>query len=144
MGVMIKMNKWEFDKLNVFQLGNQNDSCVQYFKENGYLNFIAKTENGISFANATFEPFCKNNWHIHKAKFSEEQVLICIVGFSYYGEEKLVQRLSTGDIVVISANVKHWHGVRKESWFSHIVVEVLEEETLNEYLKEVGYENIIS
>ena len=72
MGV-IKMNKEEFDKLNVFGLGNANDAYAQYFTGNSYLNPIAKTENGISFANVTFEPGCRNNWHIHKSKSGEDK-----------------------------------------------------------------------
>ena len=137
MGV-IKMNKEEFDKLNVFGLGNPNDSYAKYFIGKSYLNPLAKTENEISFANVTFEPGCRNNWHIHHAKSGGGQVLICIAGTGLYQESgKPVQKLHPGDIVVIPANVKHFHGAIKNSWFSHIAVEVPGEDTSNEWLEPV-------
>ena len=126
------MKRQEFDKLNVFGLGQPNDAFAEYFSGQSYINMLAKTYNGISFANVTFEPSCRNNWHIHKSKSGGGQVLICTAGYGYYQEEgKDVQKLSPGDIVVIPANVKHWHGARKDSWFSHIAVEVPGEETEN-------------
>ena len=132
------MNKEEFDKLNVFGLGNPNDAYAEYFTGNSYLNPIAKTANGISFANVTFEPGCRNNWHIHASKSGGGQVLICTAGYGYYQEEgKKVQKLSPGDIVVIPANVKHWHGAQPNSWFSHIAVEIPGEETENVWLEPV-------
>ncbi len=135
------MKKQEFDKLNVFGLGNPNNAYAKYFSGNSYLNQLAKTENGISFANVTFEPGCRNNWHIHVSKSGGGQVLICTAGYGYYGEEgKEVQKLSSGDIVVIPANVKHWHGARPDSWFSHIAVEVPGEETENVWLEPVSDE----
>ena len=138
MEVMIKMNKQEFDKLNVFGLGQPNDAYAEYFSGQSYLNMLAKTENGISFANVTFEPGCRNNWHIHHAKSGGGQVLICVAGYGYYQEwGKEVQKLSPGDIVVIPANVKHFHGARKDSWFSHIAVEIPGEETSNEWLEAI-------
>ncbi len=113
------MNKEEFDKTNLFGLGKPNDTYAEYFTGNSYLNPIAKTDNGVSFANVTFEPGCRNNWHIHKATNGGGQVLICISGFGLYQEiGKPVQKLSPGDIVVIPANVKHWHGATKNSCLS--------------------------
>ena len=113
------MKKQEFDKLNVFGLGQPNDAYAKYFTGNSYLKPLGKTENGISFANVTFEPSCRNNWHIHAAKSGGGQVLICIAGYGYYGEEgKSVRKLFPGDIVVIPANVKHWHGARPDSCLS--------------------------
>ncbi len=135
---VINMNKQEFDKSNIFGLGNPNDMYAKYFTGKSFLNMLAKTDNGISFANVTFEPGCRNNWHIHASKSGGGQVLICIAGYGYYQEEgKDVQKLSPGDIVVIKPNVKHWHGARKDSWFSHISVEVPGEETSNEWLEPV-------
>ena len=132
------MNKEEFDKVNIFGLGNPNDAFAKYFIGNSYLKQLAKTDNGISFANVTFEPSCRNNWHIHKSKSGGGQVLICTAGYGYYQEEgKKVQKLSPGDVVVIEPNVKHWHGARKNSWFSHIAVEVPGEETSNVWLEPV-------
>lgn len=136
------MNKEEFDKGNVFGLGEPNEAFAEYFSGQSYINMLAKTDNGIVFMNVTFEPGCRNNWHIHKAKSGGGQVLICVSGYGYYQEEgKRVQKLSPGDIVVIPANVKHWHGARKDSWFSHIAVEVPGEETSNEWLKPVSDED---
>lgn len=132
------MNREEFDKVNVFGLGNSNDAYAKYFIGNSFLNPLAKTDNGVGFANVTFEPSCRNNWHIHRAKSGGGQVLICTAGFGYYQEEgKDVQKLKAGDIVVIPANVKHWYGAQPNSWFSHISVEVPGEETSNEWLEPI-------
>ncbi len=132
------MNKEEFDKINIFGLGNPNDAFAQYFIGNSYLNPLAKTDNCVGFANVTFEPGCRNNWHIHRSKSGGGQVLICTAGFGYYQEEgKDVQKLKAGDIVVIPANVKHWHGAQPNSWFSHISVEVPGEETSNVWLEPI-------
>ena len=141
MEVIIKMNKEEFDKLNVFGLGEPNDAYAKYFTGNSYLKQLAKTENKISFANVTFEPGCRNNWHIHKAKSGGGQVLICIAGYGYYQEwNQPVRKLKPGDIVVIPANVKHFHGAQPDSWFSHIAVEVPGEDTSNEWLEPISDE----
>ena len=135
------MNKEEFNKANVFGLGNHNDAYAQYFIGNSYLNPLAKTDNGISLANVTFEPSCRNNWHIHKSKSGGGQILICTAGSGWYQEYgKEAQSLKPGDVVIIPANVKHWHGAKKDSWFSHIAVEVPGEETSNEWLESVSDE----
>ena len=132
------MKKEEFDKVNVFGKGNFNENFKEYFSGNSYLNPLAKTENGISFANVTFEPSCRNNWHIHKATKGGGQVLICTAGYGWYQEEgKEAQSLKPGDIVIIPSNVKHWHGAKKDSWFSHIAVEIPGENTSNEWLEPV-------
>ena len=132
------MNKEEFDKANVFGLGQPNDAFAQYFIGQSYLNPLGKTDEGVGFANVTFEPGCRNNWHIHRAKSGGGQVLLCVAGNGYYQEEgKPVQKLAPGDVVIIPANVKHWHGAQPDSWFSHIPVEVPGEETSNEWLEPV-------
>ena len=88
-------------------------------------------------ANVTFEPRCRNNWHIHHATSGGGQILICVDGEGWYQEEwKEARRLRTGDIVTIPANVKHWHGATANSWFSHIV-EVPGENTSNEWCEKV-------
>ncbi len=139
------MKRQEFEKLNVFGLGNPNDAFAKYFSGQSYINMLAKTDNGIGFMNVTFEPGCRNNWHIHKAKSGGGQVLICTAGYGYYEEEgKEVQKLSPGDIVVIPANVKHWHGARPDSWFSHIAIEIPGEETENVWLEPVIDEEYIN
>ncbi len=135
---MFIVNEEEFNKLNVFGKGEPNVNFAQYFIGNSYLNQLGKTADGVGFANVTFEPGCRNNWHIHRAKSGGGQVLLCVAGYGYYQEEgKPVQNLKPGDVVVIPANVKHWHGARKDSWFSHISVEVPGEETSNEWLEPV-------
>jgi quercetin dioxygenase-like cupin family protein len=132
------MDKAEFDKLNVFGEGQPNEAFAQYFSGQSFLTMLAKTDNGIGFANVTFEPGCRNNWHIHKADKGGGQVLLCIAGEGWYQEDgKSAQSLKPGDIVVIPANVKHWHGAKKDSWFSHIAVEIPGENTSNEWCEPV-------
>ncbi len=79
----------------------------------------------IFLANVTFEPGCRNNWHIHRAASGGGQILICVAGSGWYQEEgKPAQSLGPGDVVVIPSNVKHWHGAKADTWFSHIALEV--------------------
>ena len=109
----------------------------KYFIGNSYLKPLAKTDN-VFLANVTFEPKCRNNWHIHKAEKGGGQILICVDGEGWYQEEgKEPQSLKVGDVVTIPVNVKHWHGAKKDSWFSHIAVEVPGENTSNEWCEEV-------
>ena len=83
--------------------------------------------------------FCRNNWHIHHAKSGGGQLLICVDGEGWYQEEgKPAQSLSIGDVVTIPANVKHWHGAKADSWFSHIAVEVPGEDCRNEWCEPVS------
>ena len=131
------MNKEEFDKINVFGQGVLNEAFAKYFVGNSYLNPLAKTDN-IFLANVTFEPRCRNNWHIHHASEGGGQILICTAGFGWYQEEgKEPLSLEPGKVIVIPANVKHWHGAKKDSWFSHISLEVPGEEPSNEWLEPV-------
>ena len=82
---------------------------------------------------------CSNNWHIHHAKSGGGQLLICVDGEGWYQEEgKPAQSLSIGDVVTITANVKHWHGAKADSWFSHIAVEVPGEDCRNEWCEPVS------
>ena len=134
------MDKQEFDRQNVFGLGAENSAYARYFIGNSYLNPL--TEAGkcaVFLANVTFEPGCRNNWHIHHAKSGGGQLLICTAGEGWYQEEgKPVVSLTPGTVITIPANVKHWHGAKKDSWFSHIAVEVPGEETANEWLESVS------
>ena len=83
--------------------------------------------------------YCRNKWHIHHAKSGGGQLLICVDGKGWYQEEgKPAQSLSVGDVVTIPANVKHWHGAKADSWFSHIAVEVPGEDCHNEWCKPVS------
>ena len=134
------MNKEEFDKVNVFGQGEPNVSFAKYFIGNSYLNPLTKKEeSSLSLTNVTFEQGCRNNWHIHHATKDGGQILICTAGFGWYQEEgKDAISLEPGTVIVIPANVKHWHGGKKDSWFSHIALEVPGENTSNEWLEEVS------
>ena len=138
----MKMNKEEFDKVNVFGQGEPNVSFAKYFIGNSYLNPLTKKEeSSLSLTNVTFEPGCRNSWHIHHATKDGGQILICTAGFGWYQEEgKDAISLEPGTVIVIPANVKHWHGAKKDSWFSHIALEVPGENTSNEWLEEVSDE----
>ena len=136
------MEREEFDKFNIFGIGNPNDNFAQYFIGNSYLNPL--TEFGkcpVFLANVTFEPRCRNNWHIHHSSKGGGQVLICVEGEGWYQEEgKEPRSLKVGDIVVIPANVKHWHGAKSDSWFSHIAVEIPGEDASTEWCEPVSDE----
>lgn len=123
----------------VFGLGEPNDAFAKYFIGNSYLNPLTKPgESSISIANVTFEPRCRNNWHIHHASKGGGQILICVDGEGWYQEEgKEALSLKPGDVVVIPANVKHWHGAKKDSWFSHLAFEAPGENTRNEWCEPV-------
>ena len=129
----------EFEKVNVFGIGSPNDAFAQYFIGKSYLNPLTKPgESTIFMANVTFEPGCRNNWHIHHTKSGGGQILICTAGEGWYQEEgKAAVSLTPGTVITIPAGVKHWHGAKKDSWFSHIAVEVPGEETSNEWLEAV-------
>lgn len=131
-----------FEKANVFGLGQTNDAYAQYFIGQSYLNGLGKTEDGqIALSNVTFEPGCRNNWHIHTADTGGGQVLICTAGEGWYQEEgKEPISLKEGSVIVIPANVKHWHGAKADSWFSHVAFAVPGENTSNEWLEEVSDE----
>ena len=133
------MNKEEFDQANVFGLGMENKGFAQYFIGQSYLNPLTDREKcAVSLANVTFEPGCRNNWHIHHAKSGGGQILVCTAGEGWYQEEgKEPVSLTPGTVITIPAEVKHWHGAKADSWFSHIAVEVPGEETINEWCEPV-------
>ena len=132
-------DKGQFDEANVFGQGIPNDMFAQYFVGNSYLNPLTDFQNGeFPLFNVTFEPGCRNSWHIHHADKGGGQVLVCTAGEGWYQEEgKEAVELKEGAIIVIPANVKHWHGAKKDSWFSHISIEVPGENTTNEWLEPV-------
>lgn len=120
----------------IFPIGEPNDAFAQYFVGQSYLAPLSTNQIGIY--NVTFEPKCRNNWHIHHADNGGGQILICVAGQGYYQQwGKPVQKLNAGDIVNIPANVKHWHGATNDSWFSHLSIEVPGENTSNEWLEPV-------
>lgn len=136
------LDKEEFDKDNKFGTGNPNDAFAKYFVGNSFLNPLTNPKDTAVFlANVTFEPGCRNNWHIHHAKTGGGQLLICTAGEGWYQEEgKDAIELKEGSVITIPPEVKHWHGAKKDSWFSHIAVEVPGEETSNEWCEDVSDE----
>lgn len=121
----------------VFPIGNPNDGFAQYFSGKSFLAPVSKEQVGIF--NVTFEPGCRNNWHIHHAKNGGGQILICVAGRGYYQEwGKDAVEMLPGDVVNIPVGVKHWHGAAPDSWFSHLAVEVPGEEATNEWLEAVS------
>ncbi len=96
---------------------------------------------GVPISNVTFEPGCRNNWHIHHAETGGGQILLCTDGRGWYqawGEK--ARELHPGDVVYIPAGVKHWHGAAKDSWFSHVAISVPGTGTSNEWLEPVDDE----
>ena len=121
-----------------FGLGKPNDGFAQYFIGQSYLNALTGPDDYLAIFNVTFEPRCRNNWHIHHASKGGGQVLICVDGEGWYQEEgKPAERLRPGDVVEIPANVKHWHGAAADSWFSHLAFEYPGEDANNEWLEPV-------
>lgn len=120
----------------MFPIGEPNNAYAKYFIGQSYLAPISTTQ--IKMFNVTFEPRCRNNWHIHRAKQGGGQMLIAIGGRGYYQEwGKEPVEMKPGDVINIPANVKHWHGAAPDSWFSHIAVEIDGEETENVWLEPV-------
>lgn len=119
-----------------FALGVKNDAYAKYFKGQSYLQPL--TTEGVNTANVTFEPGCRNNWHIHH---KGGQILLVTSGRGYYQEwGKPAQELKTGDVVNIPAGVKHWHGAAKDSWFAHVAIAVPAQGATTEWLEEVSDE----
>lgn len=135
-------NETDFNAANKFGKGNANTAFAQYFIGNSFLNPLTEPQKANLFlANVTFEPSCRNNWHIHHASKGGGQILICTAGEGWYQEEgKKAVSLSEGTVIAIPPEVKHWHGAKKDSWFSHIAVEVPGENTSNEWCEPVSNE----
>ena len=132
-----------FSHQNLFGLGSENTAFAPFFRGTSYLNPLTKPgESAVFLANVTFEPGCRNNWHIHHAKSGGGQILICTAGSGWYQEcGKEAVSLEPGTVIVIPPEVKHWHRAKADSWFSHIAVEVPGEETSNEWLEAVSEES---
>lgn len=130
----------EFEKANAFGKGDLNEAFSQYFIGNSFLNPLTNPkEIDVFLANVTFEPGCRNNWHIHHAESGGGQILICTAGEGWYQEEgKPPVSLNAGMVITIPPEVKHWHGAKKDSWFSHIAVEVPGEAASNEWCEPVS------
>ena len=122
--------------LSVFEIGEKNNAYAKYFVGQSYLNILSDKQ--VVIANVTFEPGCRNNWHIHHSNSGGGQILIVTAGRGYYQEwNKEPRELKPGDVVNIPANVKHWHGATKDSWFQHLSIEVPGEGNSNEWLEPV-------
>ena len=127
------------EEVSMFPVGGKNEAFSKYFTGQSYLSML--TTKGVAIGNVTFEPGCRNNWHIHHAKSGGGQILLCTAGRGYYQEwGKEARELHPGDVVVIPAEVKHWHGAASDSWFAHLAVEVPGEETANEWCEAVSDE----
>lgn len=129
----------DFEKVDIFGKGSLNEAFSQYFIGNSFLNPLTDPkETAVFLANVIFEPGCRNNWHIHHASSGGGQLLICTAGEGWYQEEnKSPVSLTPGTVITIPPEVKHWHGAKKDSWFSHIAVEVPGENTSNEWREPV-------
>ena len=131
--------KDKYQNTILFPIGAPNDGFAQYFTGQSYLAPVSSEQVGIF--NVTFEPKCRNNWHIHHADKGGGQILICVGGRGYYQEwGKNAIEMNPGDCVNIPEGVKHWHGAAKDSWFSHLAVEVPGENGSNEWLEPVSDE----
>ena len=132
-------NREEFEQKNVFGTGAPNTGFARYFVGESYLNPLTEFGKASVFlANVTFEPGCRNNWHIHHATSGGGQILICTAGEGWYQEEgKSAVSLKAGSVITIPAEVKHWHGAKADSWFSHIAVECPGENCSNEWCEAV-------
>lgn len=126
----------DLKELSVFPMGEKNEAYGKYFDGQSYLNML--TTEGVTIGNVTFEPGCRNHWHIHHAG---GQILLCTAGRGYYQEwGKPARELHPGDVAVIPPEVKHWHGAAADSWFAHLAVEIPAENASNEWLEPVDEE----
>lgn len=132
--------KEKYQNTIFFPIGEPNDAFAKYFVGQSYLTPISTEQ--VPIYNVTFEPACRNNWHIHRAKSGGGQMLICVGGRGYYQEwGKYAIEMNPGDCINIPANVKHWHGAAPDSWFSHLAVEIDGEDAGNEWLEAVSDED---
>ena len=132
--------KEKYQKTIFFPIGKPNDAYAKYFVGQSYLAPISTEQ--VTFFNVTFEPKCRNNWHVHHATQGGGQLLVAVGGRGYYQEwGKEPVELHPGDVVHIPANVKHWHGAAKDSWFSHLAFEIAGDNTSNEWLEPVNDED---
>lgn len=128
--------KASFQRGMIFPIGEPNTAYAQYFTGNSYLAPISREQ--VSVSNVTFEPRCRNNWHIHHATEGGGQMLIGVAGRGWYQEEgKPAVEILPGTVIHIPAGVKHWHGAAADSWFAHLAFEIPGEDTSNEWLEPV-------
>lgn len=135
-------DKDRFQKEIFFPIGEENP-YGQYFVGQSYLAPLSSEQ--VPMFNVTFEPSCRNNWHIHHATKGGGQMLVCIGGRGWYQEEgKEAVALCEGFIVNIPPNVKHWHGAAKDSWFAHLALEIAGENASTEWCEAVSDDDYLS
>jgi quercetin dioxygenase-like cupin family protein len=123
-----------------FPVGEPNTAYAENFVGQSFLTML--TTEGVTIGNVTFEPGCRNNWHIHHASSGGGQILLCTDGSGWYqAEGEAPVSMTPGSVVSIPAGVKHWHGAKADSWFTHLAVEVPGEDTCNEWLEPVTDEH---
>ncbi len=111
------------NEISIFPLGEDNIAYAKYFVGKSYLKMLSTEQ--VVVANVTFEPGCRNNWHIHHAQGGGGQILLVTAGNGFYQEfGKSRRELHPGDVINIPAGVKHWHGAAPNSWFAHLAIEV--------------------
>lgn len=126
----------EFQRTMIFPVGEPNSAYADYFSGKSWLAQISTDQ--IPFFNVTFEPGCRNNWHVHKAEKGGGQMLVGVAGRGWYQEEgKPAVEILPGMVINIPANVKHWHGAAKDSWFAHLAFSVPGDKTENIWLEPV-------
>ena len=131
-----------FEQVNMFGKGEENTAFAKYFIGKSFLNPLTDPKCGLFLANVTFEPGCRNNWHIHHAASGGGQILLCTDGRGWYQEAgKQARELHPGDVITIPAEVKHWHGAAKDSWFSHVAITIPAENATTEWLEKVSDED---
>lgn len=128
--------KAAFQREMIFPIGEPNTAYEQYFTGNSYLAPLSTEQVVVS--NVTFEPRCRNNWHVHKATSGGGQMLIGVAGRGWYQEEgKPAVEILPGTVIHIPANVKHWHGAAADLWFAHLAFSVPGEDTANVWMEPV-------
>ena len=126
-----------FQQEMIFPIGEPNTEYARYFKGNSYLAKISDEQ--VAIVNVTFEPGCRNNWHIHQATRGGGQMLIGVAGRGWYQEwGKPAQEILPGTVIHIPAGVKHWHGAADDSWFAHLAFEIEGDNASNEWLEPVS------
>ena len=137
--ILLEVNIGGEEAKSGFAPAELNTAYAKYFVGNSYLKPLTDPKETVFVANVTFEPGCRNNWHIHHAAKGGGQLLLCVDGEGWYQEAgKPARSLKPGDVVTIPAEVKHWHGAKADSWFSHLAVEVPGENTSNEWCEPVS------
>ena len=134
-------NKEAFEQVNMFGTGTPNTAYSKFFIGDAFLNPLTDPKGSLFAANVTFEPACRNNWHIHHATSGGGQLLLCTAGEGWYQEwGQPARKLHPGDVVYIAPEIKHWHGATKDEWFTHVALEIPAEGASNEWCEPVSDE----